>query len=210
MDRTRLWALIHEERAAMAATLESLTPEEWEHPSLCAGWSVKDVAAHVISNPQIGWAQLPGMLGRNLGRGYNSMIRREVQRLGATRTPEQVLADFATYADSTRHVPVTTAVEPLVDALVHHQDVLHPLGRSHDPDPEAAAVAADRCRLLSSLLGGWRLVRGVHMVATDVDWVRGDGPELTGPVLELLMVCAGRARAAHGLTGEGTALLPSG
>lgn len=53
----------------MAAPLDNLAPAEWEHPSLYAGWSVKDVAAHVISNPQIGWAQLLGMLGRNLGRG---------------------------------------------------------------------------------------------------------------------------------------------
>lgn len=87
MDRTRLWALIHEERAAMAATLESLTPEEWEHPSLCAGWSVKDVAAHVISNPQIGWAQLLGVLGRNRGRGYNSMMRHGLNGEGAALLP---------------------------------------------------------------------------------------------------------------------------
>lgn len=69
-------------------------------------------------------------------------------------------------------------------------------------------VAADRCRLLSPLLGGRRLLRSVRMVATDVGGVDGDGPELAGPVLELLVVCAGRARAARGLTGEGAARLP--
>lgn len=208
MDTATVWRWTHAERAALEATLTSLPPQAWEHPSLCDGWSVKDVAAHVISNPQIGWAQMPGLVARNLGHGYNGMIKREVQRLGATQTQQSVLADFERYRGSTRHVPTTTAVEPLVDAVVHHQDILRPLGLEHSPDPTAAVVAADRCRLLSPLLGGRRLLRSVRMVATDVDWVRGDGPELTGPVLELLMVCAGRARAARGLTGEGVALLP--
>ncbi len=41
---------------------------------------------------------MPGMALRNLGRGYNSMIFREVRRLGRTRSCEQILTDYATYA----------------------------------------------------------------------------------------------------------------
>lgn len=206
MDRDSLWENIHAERRALADTLATLSSEQWGRASLCAGWSVKDVAAHVISNPQIGWRTMPGMTVRNLGRGYNSMIFREVKRLGERQTPEQVLSDFAAYADSRRHVPVTTSVEPLIDALVHHQDVVRPLGLRHDMDPEAAAVAADRVRRLAFLMGSRAVIRSVRMEATDVDWVRGSGPTLRGPMSELLMVCAGRARVATDLSGEGLAL----
>ena len=209
MDKATIWQHIHEERRSLAATLAGLDDEQWEQPSLCDGWTVKEVAAHVIAHPQIGWAQMPGMVARNLGRGYNAMIFREVKRLGERSTRESILADFQTYDSSTRKVPTTTPVEPLIDALVHHQDILRPLGLRHEMAPEAAAVAADRSRTLAFLSGSRAVVKGTRMVATDIDWSRGRGPTLTGPVQELLMVCMGRGRVAEGLSGEGTELLPA-
>jgi uncharacterized protein (TIGR03083 family) len=207
MDSDRTWHHIHAERATLAEHLAELTEAQWQGPTLCAGWTVHDVAAHVISNPQIGWRQLPAMVGRNLGRGYNQMIFREVKRLGATRSREQVMADFAAYADSRHHVPVTTVVEPMVDSLVHAQDVYRPLGIRHDPDPEAAAVAAERCRLLAGLMGSRRTLRAVRMVATDVDWARGTGPVVAAPMAELLMLCGGRAADRTRVTGDGAELV---
>lgn len=207
MDRQVVWAHIHAERAALASTLSSLAPEQWQQPSLCPGWSNQDVAAHVISNPQIGLLDVGRLFARNLGSGYNAMILREVQRLGASQTPEQIRADFAAYAESRKHVPTTTVIEPLIDALVHHQDIVRPLGLEHEMDPTAAAVAADRCRLMSGLMGSRSVVKRVRMVATDIDWVRGRGQTLSGPMQELLMVCAGRSRAAVDLEGDGRELL---
>lgn len=207
MDTQSVWTHIHAERRALAADLASLAPEQWLADSLCAGWTVKEVAAHVISHPQIGWAAMPGMVARNFGRSYNAMIFREVKRLGATETPESILADFDTFATSTRRVPTTTAIEPLFDALVHHQDIVRPLGLRHAMDPEAAAVAADRCRQLAFLSGSRRVVKGTRMVATDIGWTRGRGPALRGPMQELLMVCAGRSRVAVDLEGDGLEVL---
>lgn len=205
MERTQLWRHIHAERAALASTLASLTDEAWERPSLCAGWTVKDVAAHVISNPQMGWGSMPGLLGRNLGRGYNAMIFREVKRWSRGRTPATILAEFETYAASTRHVPITTTVEPLLDSLVHHQDIVRALGLRHDMPPDAAAVAADRARLSGAIVG-WRRPR-VRLVATDIDWVRGRGPTVEGPMQELLMLSTGRTPDASLLSGDGMELL---
>ena len=98
-------------------------------------------------------------------------------------------------------------IEPLIDSLVHHQDIVRPLGLVHEMAPQAAAVAADRCRLLSGLMGSRALVRRVRLVATDLDWARGRGPTVRGPMQELLMLCAGRTTAAVGLTGDGCRLL---
>lgn len=207
MDTQTVWTHIHAERRALAATLADLTPEQWVADSLCAGWTVSDVAAHVIAHPQIGWSHLAAMAARNVGRSYNAMIFREVKRLAATSTRESILADYATYDGSTRKVPTTTALEPLIDALVHHQDIVRPLGLSHEMNPEAAAVAADRARTLAFLSGSRKVVKGTRMVATDLDWARGSGPTLTGPMQELLMVCMGRARVATELSGDGLELL---
>ncbi len=207
MDTSTVWSHIHRERRALARILAEIDDAEWEAPTLCPGWSVKDVAAHVISNPQIRWRDMGPMTVRNLGRGYNDMIFREVRRLGAQQSRDQILADFVTYDGSTRHVPTTTVIEPLIDALVHTQDIVRPLGRHRDMPPEAAAVAADRCRRLAFLMGSRRIVRSVRMEAEDADWARGRGPVLRGPMQELLMVCSGRAAAPGSLSGEGADVL---
>jgi uncharacterized protein (TIGR03083 family) len=193
MDRDTLWGHTHRERTALATTLRTLTPEQWEHESLCEGWTVKDVAVHVITtHPQLGLGGTLGVFARNLGRGYNTMIFRETKRTSARKSIEDVLQDFETYATSRRRVATTTTVEPLIDALVHHQDIIRPLGLRHDMDPEAAVVAADRMRMLAPLMGTRRFIKGVRMVATDVDWARGQGRVVEGPMQELLMLCSGR------------------
>ncbi|UUZ60441.1 hypothetical protein [Nocardioides sp. B-3] len=81
------------------------------------------------------------------------------------------------------------------------------MGLTREMDPEAAAVAADRARTLAFLSGSRKVVKGTRMVATDVDWVRGRGPTLSGPMQELLMVCMGRARVAADLEGDGLELI---
>jgi len=202
MDRDAVWGHIHRQRRALAATLAELTDEEWQHESLCTGWTVHDVAAHVIVTPQTGLLDVLRMSPSML-RGYNRGIFVETKKLGRRMTSAEVLADYERYDGSRHHVPVTTHVEPLLDLLVHSQDIARPLGRRLDVHPEAAAVAADRARLLSPFFGTRRLVRGVRMVATDTAWARGHGPTLEGPVQELLMVLTGRAPYAGSLSGEG-------
>lgn len=209
MDRDFLWKHIHQERAAMRETLAGLSPEQWEHESVCTGWTVKDVAAHVIANPQITWGQILAMAGRNLGRSYNTMVFRTVKHQSAAETAESILEDFTTYAEVRKKVPVTTTVEPMLDSLVHHQDILRPLGLHHEMAPDAAAVAADRTRALSFLFGAdtRRFVKRTRMVATDIDWVRGKGPTIEAPMQELLLLCSGRGRVATDLSGDGRELL---
>jgi uncharacterized protein (TIGR03083 family) len=206
MERDELWRHIHAERAALAEALSGLEEDDWKVESLCPGWSVKDVASHVISNPQLGLRVTAGMVARNLGRGYNAMIFRETRRWSATRTPSDVLAEFEMYAGSKRHVPLTTTVEPLLDVLVHSQDILRPLGITHEMPPEAAAVAADRARLHAAYMG-WRTGKKVRLVATDLNWTRGKGPTVEGPMQELLMLCTGRAPDRGLVSGDGLQLV---
>jgi uncharacterized protein (TIGR03083 family) len=206
MERDQLWRHIDAERAELAEALSGLAAEDWDRESLCPGWTVKDVAAHVISNPQIGLRITAGMVARNLGRGYNAMIFRETKRWSAPRTPSDILAEFETYAGSRRHVPLTTTVEPLLDVLVHSQDILRPLRITHEMPPDAAAVAADRARLQASYMG-WRTAKKVRLVATDIDWTRGKGPAIEGPMQELLMLCTGRAADPRLVSGEGLELV---
>src|SRR5690606_41760222 len=56
--------LARAERADLLAFLRGLTPEQWEAPSLCAGWRVRDVVAHVVSYEGLGGRELARRLAR--------------------------------------------------------------------------------------------------------------------------------------------------
>ncbi|GAA4285176.1 maleylpyruvate isomerase family mycothiol-dependent enzyme [Brevibacterium daeguense] len=206
MDRSQTWEWIVQERHQLAGVLADLSPAEWDTPSRCAGWTVRDVAAHVIASPQL---SAPAMLRTfpSLARyGYNGMILRDGQRRGRAST-ESILADFARWSGVRRAPFGLTPAEPLVDILVHTQDILRPLGRVHRPPVAAAMAAADRARRLGFLLGSRRTVGMVRMVATDADWARGAGPLVQAPMEELLMLCAGRPPRWEACAGPGVEAL---
>lgn len=194
MDKTTVWRHIHGERRALAGHLATLDAEQWEHDSLCAGWSVRDVAAHVIATPQIGWREmLP--LAPKMVRGYHRTIFEATLELGKQST-EEILAQYERYDGSTHHVPTTTHVEPLIDVLVHTQDALRPLGIEHEMPVDAAAFAADRAWLLFAPVFGGPPRKGLRLVATDTDWTRGRADRVVeAPMQELLMFVTGRQAA---------------
>lgn len=209
MDREQLWDTIVGERQALAAELTTFTEQEWATPSLCAGWTVKDVAAHVISSPQITWRETAKVLPGMLRHGYNGAILRDGLRRGAAPT-EQLLADFERWAPVRRGPVTVTDVEPLLDVLVHTQDILRPVGRHHAMPVEAVPSAGRRARLLAPMLGGGS-VRRLRLVATDTDWTIGPagGPRVEGPAEELLLLLCGRPVDRARLHGAGMHGIPA-
>jgi hypothetical protein len=57
------------------------------------------------------------------------------------------------------------------------------------------------------IIGTKRCIDGLSLRATDTDWSHGCGPEVSGPILDLLIAMTGRKPAASQLTGEGVAAL---
>jgi uncharacterized protein (TIGR03083 family) len=190
MERREVWRHTVDQRVALEGVLRELDLDEWDKPSMCAGWRVRDVAAHLISGPQMRVAGTARVMG-DVWRGYNGMILLDGQRRGGAPVGD-ILAQYERWARVERGPLTVTHVEPLIDAIVHTQDVVRPLGRTVEVPPEASAVAADRVRALAFLFGTRRFVSGVRMVATDTDWVRGRGPEVRAPMLDLLLLCTGR------------------
>jgi uncharacterized protein (TIGR03083 family) len=128
---------------------------------------------------------------------------------------EQLIGEIRGMAGSRRHNLGVTPFETLLDIVVHGQDMAIPLGRSLPVPPEVAATAAARAWSYQATPGGRRKAKvfkplpyaGLRLVATDVDWSVGAGPELRGPVLALLLLLTGRRVVLPQLDGPGALTL---
>lgn len=204
VDKEQGWRVIDEQRIIVADMLKSLRPDEWAMPSLCGGWTVRDVAAHLSIAATMPTLEVLRATGRARGN-FDKMIHdTAVQR--AARPTDQIIADLRGIVGSRRLAPTTFWRDPLLDILVHGQDMMRPLGRNLLTPLEAARVAADWAWQRRFPFFPSRRFRGIRMVADDVAWERGRGTELRGPIGSLLLVCTGRPAGLGELTGPGFAV----
>ena len=211
-----LWAGIDDQRARTAALLEGLTPEQWEHPSLCDGWTVRHVAAHLTMQQQrvrdaLGFvARHPSVMRR---LALNDFIHDAGVLHAQTLSDEQIIAGISNGIGSRRHNPGLTPLETATDILVHSQDIALPLGLDLPMRPSLSVLAATRRwdtrhTWLASVNRSLPLDT-LRLTATDVDWSRGDGREVAGPIGAILLLVTGRTKALDQLTGEGADALRS-
>ncbi|MGI5130247.1 maleylpyruvate isomerase family mycothiol-dependent enzyme [Pseudonocardia sp. CA-107938] len=206
MDRTEAWTAIDAHRREIVALLESLSAEEWQQPSLCAGWTVRQAAAHVaLQNTP--WTQLPRALV-DVARhgGMNGAIHAVACR--HAELPVNVLVDeIRDRIGVWQALPSVTYHETAIDYLVHGQDMALPLGRALPMPGRLAALAADRVWSSGRMFHARRRYAGYRFVADDVDWAVGEGREVRGPIGALLLLLTGRVAALPELTGPGAAAL---
>ena len=192
--------LAREERADFAAFLATLSPQQWQAPTLCAGWLVRDVVAHVISYDDLDTRRLLAWViqGRLRLEGINAAALARYN----TRRPEELLA-LLTDHPQPRGVPAVLGGRVgLVEALIHQQDIRRPLGLPRTIPPERLLPALRTALITPDIGNVWR-IRGVRLVATDLAFTAGIGPEARGPAEALLMTIAGRRGVAGELSGPG-------
>lgn len=207
MDREESWQVIAEQRRSLAGLLEDLSPREWEAASLCAGWRVRDVAAHVAMAPQV--PGVASMLRDGVrARGSFDRLNHDVAVRHAARPTAEIVGELRRHADSRRLPPVTGYRNIVFDVLVHGQDIAIPLGRPRVMPVAAARAGAERVWTMGWPFSARRRLRGLRLVATDTDFAVGDGDEVRGPVEALLLLLTGRNGAAlPRLTGAGATAL---
>jgi uncharacterized protein (TIGR03083 family) len=192
--------LARAEREDFAAFLETLSPEQWEAPTLCDRWNVREVAAHAIS-----FDELRGVaLVRRFLKGWLTVDR--INQAGvddyADHTPGELIALIRTHAEPHGMTAGFGGRVALTDNMIHQQDIRRPLGLPRTIDARRLRVALDFA-LTSLTIRGARRTKRLHLVATDLDWSHGSGPEVQGPGEALLMAMAGRGDALKDLTGPG-------
>jgi hypothetical protein len=180
--------LVAAERRTLADFLDTLSPSEWEVPSLCPAWRVRDVVAHIVHGP----LEPPAATLLALARGgfrINHVVAASARRWG-------------------QQEPAA-----LIQRLREIVDIRRPLRRPRPMPPEAFRITAD---LMTSVGGPLavvfarsprRTVEGLRLVASDLDWTHGDGPEVLGSAEALLLAITGRPVERGELTGSGASAL---
>jgi uncharacterized protein (TIGR03083 family) len=203
--RNDVWPMVHAERAAMIDDLARLDNAQWEQPSLCAGWTVHDVVAHLVDvarSTRLGFAA--DMV--RAGFDFDRQNARGVERARGA-SPQETLQRLRAAASRTS-TPLAPLDTRLVEEVVHGEDIRRPLGLSHSYSQEAVLRSLRQQVHTATAFGGAKeRVAGVRLVATDANLTIGDGREVTGPALALLLTVSGRRVAFDELDGPGVGAL---
>jgi hypothetical protein len=97
----------------------------------------------------------------------------------------------------------------LGEIVVHSGDIRYPLGQPNGVNPEALIACLDMYKAQQFPTGAKKRVEGLRLVATDLGWSYGSGPEVTGPGLSLLLAMTGRPAVLVDLSGTGVDTLQS-
>jgi uncharacterized protein (TIGR03083 family) len=206
VDETAAWTTVATERRALADLLDTLTPEQWATPSLCTGWTVRHVAAHLMVGPT---GSIAGFLTAMV-RARGSFARAN-QRLADDRAElptDTLVADLRERAGSRFTPPGTDWHAPLTDLLVHRLDITVPLGVDHGRPLDPWADTLDL--LVSRRASPGFIPKGLPALtyaATDLDWSRGTGPRVEGPAEALALAVTRRPVRLDQLAGPGSAAL---
>ncbi|MGD9529370.1 MAG: maleylpyruvate isomerase family mycothiol-dependent enzyme [Dehalococcoidia bacterium] len=193
-------SLARAERCDLADLLATLTTEQWEAPSLCAGWRVRDVVAHMFSYEDLSMA---AVLGRLVRSGFNAdRVNAAGVAAYADHTPEELVVRVRAHLDPSGLTATFGGRIALTDGLIHHQDILRPLGL-HRAIPDERMVTVLEFAQTARPIGAARRTQGLTLRATDLDWTTGTGPVVEGPSEPLLLAMAGRRGVVRELSGPG-------
>lgn len=201
LSSSEVWSVVHHERQALIDDLAVLETDEWCTPSLCPGWDVHDVLAHLVDSAK---TTRLGFVRRMVAAGFD--FDRD-NAVGITREkaahPHDTLKAFEAVRSHVATPPAALATR-LVEAFVHGEDVRRPLkiDRNYSPAYVACALAY-QVKTSVSMGGGKEVVQGLHLIATDTPFEHGDGPKVHGPAIALLLAVSGRPVKADEFTGPG-------
>jgi uncharacterized protein (TIGR03083 family) len=200
--------MVHAERRSLAGFLDTLTPQQWATPSWCDKWNVQEVVGHIAA---AGNVTVPHFfLGIvKAGFNFNKFVETDVERFGAG-TPEQTRARFDAIIESNATPPApNSGCVALGEVMVHGEDILRPLGLRGEHPAEHLVALAEFYKTAGPPLGAKKRIVGLKLRATDVGWSHGEGPEVAGPCMSLILAMVGRAGALADCSGDGVEALRS-
>ena len=178
------------ERERLAALFGGLSPEQWDTPSLCGGWRVREVVAHMTmpfrTRPL---SVIAGML--LAGFSFSRYADRDARSTARQQSPAELVGLLRRNIDNPWQPPGGGGVGALSHDVIHGLDVTEPLGLT--------AAPADRIALVLGSMRPRHLryfgvdLEGRRLNATDADVSVGSGPQVVPMTArEILLTVTGR------------------
>lgn len=188
-DQDRIIREIRSERARLVALLETLAPEEWNTPTLCDGWTVSEVVAHMTmpfrTNP------LQFAIGIVRARfDFNSYADRDARRFVESTTTAELVDLLRRNIDHPWSPPGGGRVGALSHDVIHGLDFTEPLGLPAAPAERIALVLANSTKRSQDFFGVD--LGGRRLVATDTETSIGSGVDVEMSTKDILLTIAGR------------------
>ncbi len=206
MTEDELFESVASRRSCLADQLEALTDEQWDAPSLCAGWKVRHVVGHLVSLQVVPtWRFLAGTVGLS---GFHRKVDRFAREFGE-RDRAELLTRFRDLVGSRKAPPRLGPMAPLIDVVIHSRDIGKPLGLpSILEGPVAPAVLTAMARGFAVMAPKSRST-GLRLETSDIDWAFGSGALVRGSAGDVALALGGRPGALNDLDGPGVDLLRS-
>jgi uncharacterized protein (TIGR03083 family) len=197
-EQTPEWVVEH--RRELVAFLDGLTAAQWDTQSLCEGWRVREVVAHITMPYRYPASRFVLEMVKSRGN-FNRMSNRRALADARELTEQQLLSSLRDNVAYPWKPPGGGFDGALSHDVIHGQDIRVALGDDY-------VVPEDR---LSRVLGGLSPknvkyfgadLEGVRLRADDRDWEFGAGAEVHGAAQDLLMVLCGRILPPGYLLGD--------
>ncbi|WP_232384961.1 maleylpyruvate isomerase family mycothiol-dependent enzyme [Actinomadura violacea] len=203
MTEDKIRAEVAAERREQAGMLAGLRPEQWDAPTLCEGWRVREVIAHTTMPYR---TSLPRFLLDMVKAGgrFNLMADRSARRDAAALSADQLLAQLRDNIDHPWTPPGGGAVGALSHDVIHGLDITVGAGLDRRPPVDRIALVLDGMRPKNVAYFKTDL-DGVKLEATDLDWSYGTGTPVRGLAGDLLLVVCGRRLPEGRVEGEAAA-----
>ena len=198
--------MVAETRSDLADYLATLTPEQWDTPTLCEGWKVRDAVGHLVEGSNK--VSMGRMAGQMLKYRFNIDKMLGAMAIEQGKQAPDVLLQGVRDAVPLQNTPGPTKPEDqLSDWVVHTQDIKRALGPPGTIPQDRLLAALERMKTSGKPMNNDKRIEGLKLVATDIDWSYGDGPEVRGAGEALLLAMCGRTSAIDDLSGDGVATL---
>lgn len=164
-------------------------PDPWAHPSLCEGWTVGHVVAHVTMparfTPDQYGAEMAAA-GGDFGVMSNSVAARD-----SALPRAELLDQLRSPRLHAWQPPGGGAAGALSHAVIHSLDVTVALDEPTVAPAEAVVAVLDA---VTATGGAWFGVdlSGTRLEATDADWSWGSGEPVRAPLGHLVSLVSGR------------------
>jgi uncharacterized protein (TIGR03083 family) len=204
-DDTQLTTMLAAHRRQLTGLLAGLSPGAWDHPSLCAGWRVREVAAHILMPLRYPAWRFLAELARDRGN-FDRMADRVARRDGAVPPPELVSA-LREHEHTVWKPPGGGLAAALTHDVIHGLDIAVALGAGHPIPGESMRVVLATVTSPRSLKHFGIDLGETRLCASDIDWSYGSGSpgssgsEVSGSAADLALVLCGRTLPAGRLRG---------